>query len=327
MPTVYLALLIPLIVTGVFYYFHKHEFVWWEFFVPAASVLVAIIIGKAIIDHSSVQFTEYWGSTVTAVFEEEPYNEWHHQTCSYTTTDSKGNSTTHYYDCSHQDDYGPSWTAITNLKEKFGITEKQHDELVRQFKTSKTTINSRHNYAPRDKAHGSDGTKFEGKRVGETSYIYQTVWNNDDNTRKAYTSQHTYENRIKASDLTIFNISVVKEKRADSLGLIKYPKYDGGGWFSNTQGLEYPTILGDNTISKETQEKFRRLNGKFGVSNQLRLWILVFEDKPSTIAQYQENYWVRGNMNELVVCIGKKAIKYNGHMHFHGQHLMCLLPK
>ncbi len=39
----------------------------------------------------------------------------------------------------------------------------------------------------------------------------------------------------------------------------------------------------------------------------MRLWVLVFEDKPQSIARYQENYWVKGNMNELVICIGKKG--------------------
>jgi hypothetical protein len=70
-------------------------------------------------------------------------------------------------------------------------------------------------------------------------------------------------------------------------------------------GLEYPTILGSN-VTEKTQEYFRKLNGKFGVNNELRLWILVFEDKPMSRAIEQENYWVKGNMNELVLCIGVK---------------------
>jgi hypothetical protein len=311
MPTVYLALLIPIIVTLVFYLFKKHQFTWWEFFIPIASVLIAVVISKAIIDHTSVQFTEYWGSTVTAVFEEEPYNYWKTETCSRQVpcgTDSEGNTEycTEYYDCSHQEDVSPSWWAITNLNERFSISEKQHDELVIQFRTKKTIIKTRQNYAPRDRAVGSKGTKFEGTRVGQTSHVYQTSWNGSDETRKAYTSQHTYENRVKASDLTIFNIKMVKEVEVDSLGLFRYPEHKKSTWFNKTNGLTYPTILGDN-ISKETQEKFRKLNGKFGVSNELRLWILVFENKPMSIAQFQENYWVKGNKNELVVCIGKKG--------------------
>jgi len=304
--TVYLALLIPILVTLIFYIYKKHEFTWWEFFIPIFSALIAVVISKAIIDHNSVSFTEYWGSTVTAVFEEEPYNYWHQETCSYTTTDSEGNTTTHYYDCSHQVDVGPSWWAVTNINEKFSITEKQHDELVLQFGTKKNVVDSRRNHDSRDKCVDSKNTKFEGKRVGKVSNVYQTLWNGSDNTRKAYVSQHTYVNKIKASDLTIFNISLVGDEQADSLGLFKYPEYNGGGWFSYSQGLDYPTILGGN-VSKEIQEKFKRLNGKFGISNELRLWVLVFENKPMSIAHYQENYWVKGNKNELVICIGKRG--------------------
>jgi len=311
MPTVYLALLIPIIVTGIFYLYKKHEFTWWEFFIPIAAVLLATLISKVVIDHTSVRFTEYWGSTVTAVFEEEPYNYWHDETCSREVacgTDSDGNTEycTEYYDCSHQDDVAPSWWAVTNLDEKFSITEKQHDELVQQFGTKKTIIDSHNNYAPRDKCVGSNGTKFQGKRVGQTSYVYKTRWGGQDETRKAYASRHTYENRIKASDLTIFNIAIVKEEDVDSLGLFRYPEHKKSSWFGETNGLEYPTILGGD-VSEATQEIYRKLNGKYGVSNQLRLWILVFENKPMSIAQYQENYWVKGNKNELVVCIGKKG--------------------
>lgn len=311
MPTVYLALLIPIIVTGIFYFLRKSQFVWWEFFIPIGSVLIAVLIAKLIIDTSSVKFTEYWGSTVTAVYEEEPYNYWHSEMCSREVpcgTDKDGNTEycTEWYDCSHQDDIGPSWYAKTNIGESFNITEKMHDELVRQFGTRKTAIESRENYAPRDRCVGSSGTKFEGKKVGETSYIYQTLWAGTDETRKAYTSEHTYINKVKASDLSIFNIKVVDDEQADSLGLFKYPPYEGGGIFGMTKGLEYPTILGGN-VSKETQEKFKRLNGKYGPTNQVRLWVLIFENKPESIAEYQRNYWVNGNMNELVVCIGKKG--------------------
>ena len=311
MPTVYLALLIPIVVTGIFYLLKKHEFTWWEFFIPIIAVLLATVISKAVIDKTSVTFTEYWGSTVTAVYEEEPYNYWHNETCSRQVacgTDSDGNTEycTEYYDCSHQDDVAPSWWAETNLNEKFNITEKQHDELVMQFGTRKTSISSHDNYAPRDRAVGSKGTKFEGTRVGQTSYVYETRWGGQDETRKAYVSQHTYENRVKASDLTIFNIAMVKEEQVDSLGLFRYPEHKKSSWFGKTNGLEYPTILGGN-VSEATQEIYRKLNGKYGVSNQLRLWILVFENQPMSIAQYQENYWVKGNKNELVVCIGKRG--------------------
>ena len=298
MSILYFALIVPLIITIIFYLIKKHKFTWWEFFIPIALVFLMIVISKSIINYSSIHFTEYWGSTITAVYEEEPYNEWHNEQCSYTTTDGKGNTTTHYYDCSHQENYGPDWYAVTNLNEKFSISEKLHDKLVEQFGTKKVVIDSRDNYDNDDYCTNSNGTKFDGKEVGDKSNTYQTSWNGSDDTRKPYTSEHSYVNKIKASDLSIFNIKMVDEKDVDSLGLFRYPKI--------SNGIDYPTILGGD-VSNDIQEKFKRLNGKFGVSNQLRIWVLIFENKPMSIAQYQENYWVRGNMNELVICIGKRG--------------------
>lgn len=297
---IFFALLVPILITGIFYFIKKHEFVWWEFFIPIGATLLSIVIAKVIVDHTSVMFTEYWGSTVVAVYEQEPYNYWHHETCTRTYacgTDSDGNTEycTETYDCSHQDDVGPDWWAKTNIGETIRISEKLHDELVKQFGTGKKQVDSRRNYAPRDKCVGSRGTKFEGKRVGEVSYEYKTAWGGQEETRKPYVSHHRYENRVKASDLTIFNIPLVNEKQADSLGLFKYPEM--------TSGWDYPTILGID-VPKNVHENFRKLNGKFGVSNELRLWVLVFKNKPMSIATYQENYWVMGNKNELVVCIG-----------------------
>ena len=320
MGIVYLALLIPLLVTGIFYLFKKHEFTWWEFFIPIASVALIIFGSVKIAEKSSTRFSEYWGSTVTQVIEVEPYNYWQHQTCTRTTTDSKGNTHVTTYDCSHQVNVGPSWEATTNLDERIAITETLHDELVAQFGTGKRVTKTRKNHDSKDKAVGSKGTKFQGTRVGKTSNVLTTKWGGQDYSRKAYCSQHQYDNRIKASDLSIFNITVVKPRVADSLGLYEYPLRTVGFGKKHVvkktkknkkgemvySGWEYPTILGEN-IPESAQEKFRQLNGKFVTSNQMRLWVLVFEDADPMTGVMQENYWVRGNMNELVLCIGKSG--------------------
>jgi len=305
---VFLTLLIPVVITAIFYYYYKHEYTWWEFFVPILSVLAGILIAKALVSHNMVMFEEYWGSSVTNVVEHEPYNYWQEETCSYTTTDGKGNSTTHYYDCSHQVDVAPKWVAHTDIGESFEISERQHDALVKQFENNRRLIKTIENHDADDEAVDSRGTKYAGKDVGKYSRVYQTNWNGKDETRKAFTSRHSYVNKIKASDLTIFNIKIVDKEKADSMGLFEYPPCVNGGMFGKTNGLEVPTILGKN-IPENIREQFRRLNGKFGVSNQMRLWVLVFDDKPSITGNYQENYWVRGNMNELVICVGRKGNK------------------
>jgi len=301
---IYLSLLIPIFTTFGFYIFFKHKFRWWEFFIPIACTLVVIVITKLIFDTSNLKFDEWWGSTVVEVYEEEPYNEWHHQTCTRSVpcgTDSDGN--TEYcdetYDCSHQDDYGPSWYMETNIGERVYITEAEYEHMKALWGTPKITIKEIKNHSPRDRAVGSKGTKFEGQRVGQVSHFYKCEWNNVDLTRVPFVSRRVYENRVKASDLSVFNISIVKEKDADSLKLFKYPEKGPRG----NDGLYFPTILGGN-VSEDVHQRFRQLNGKFGVSDSLRLWILIFPSgTPEANASYQENYWVKGNKNEIVVCL------------------------
>jgi hypothetical protein len=297
------ALIVVIIVTAVFYFLNPKEYKWWEFGIPLVITLGLIFGAKALIDHSSVMFTEYWGETIVSVHEEEPWNEWISQTCTRTYpcgTDSEGNTEycTETYDCSYQADYGPEWYAKTNLGNTYRMSEYLHDSLVLAYGTGKNITGSRRNHSPRDRCSGSKGTKFQGKSVGKQSYIYGTQWPNNEETRKGVFTEHRYENRIKASDLSIFNIPIVSDEDADSMGLYKYPE--------RIDRYNCPTILGKD-ISPEVQRDFVKLNAKFGPSNELRLWVLVFEDKPSITAQYQENYWVRGNKNELVVCIGKKG--------------------
>ncbi|MCK9447298.1 hypothetical protein M0Q50_10645 [bacterium] len=299
---IYGSILLSLIITSIFYFLNKVEYKWWEFFLSTISTIIIVLIIKLIINSTGENYDEIWGSTIVSVFEEEPYNEWHNETCSYTTssTDAQGNTTTttHYYDCSHQDNYGPNWYAVTNINQKISISEYQYDNLKKQFGNIRIITNKHNNYSSNSSCSDSKGTKFEKRDVGECSYTYKINWQGTDNTRKTVCETKSYKNKIKASDLTIFNIKVISNEDADSLGLFDIPKLD--------DNLNYPTILGGK-VSPFTQEQFRRLNGKYGPSNEMRLWILIFEDKPDNYGIYQENYWVRGNMNELVICIGKKG--------------------
>lgn len=304
---IYGAILLSFAITLVFYLLHKDQYKWWEFFLPPISTAVVALVFKLIFSTIGYNFNETWGSTIVSITEQEPYNYWHSETCYHDVpcgTDSDGN--TEYcsepYDCSHQVDVGPEWKAVTSINEHLSLTEKQYDSLVYQFgytMNSRTIIDQHRNHSPNDKSawFSSRRSKFEGKKVGKVSYVYETKWQGEDHTRKAVSTIHKYVNKIKASDLTIFNIKVIDKKQADTIGLFEYPKM--------TDYFSYPTILCDS-ISPRIQENFRKLNGKFGPSNQMRLWVLIFEDKPATVGEYQKNYWVKGNMNELVICMSKK---------------------
>jgi hypothetical protein len=296
---IYLTLLIPIFVTLGVYLFHKHRFTWWEFFIPIGVTLIVIVLTKLIFDTTNLNFDEWWGSSVVEVYEEEPSNEWVHKTCEDCWTDSDGEEHCTEYDCSYQSDSGPSWYMRTDIGERVYITEVEYEHMKKLWGTPRISINEHRNHSPRDYAVSSRGTKFEDKRVGEISYTYRCSWNNVDSTRVPFASRRRYVNRVKASDLTIFNISIVTDAEADSLKLFKYPEHGPRG----NDGLYFPTILGGN-VPDDIHQMFRQLNGKFGVSDSLRLWVLIYPvGTPEVNAAYQENYWVKGNKNELVVCL------------------------
>jgi len=299
----YGAIALSFLVTLGFYLYNKKSYAWWEFFVAPAATTIVVLLTQWIFAASSSYFGETWGSTVTAVYEQQPYNYWHSETCSRQVacgTDSKGNTEycTEYYDCSHQDDVGPSWFAVTNIGENVDISESYFEKLAKQFGGLKVVQSQRENYDASDRCVGSSGTKFEGKSVGTYSNLIRSDWPKTDISRQPVSSSHNYKNKIKASNVSIFNIKIVTPEDVKKYGLYDYPK------ISNP--FTYPTILGGG-VSAKTQENFRKLNGKFGPSNEVRIWVLVFENKPQIVGNYQENYWVRGNMNELVICIGKNG--------------------
>jgi len=280
--------------------FFRDKIVWWEL----AMMLIiptAISFGsKAIVESVSADFVEYWGDEVVSVWEEEPYNEWISQTCSeqYACgTDSKGNTTycTRYYDCSYQNDEGPRWYAKTKLGETISISEKKYDKWNVQFGGNRIKTKTITNYAPRDRCSYSSGSKFQGKRVGQYSYVWKTVWNGDYKTQVPVTTEHTYENRIKASDYSVFNYIAVSEETADSLKLFKYPEF-------KSNYFNYPSVLGWN--NKNVQKSLQKINAKLGHSKQVRIWLLIHNTDNEDIGNQQENYWVGGNKNELVINIG-----------------------
>lgn len=294
------ALLVNIAVTLFFYLRNPKEYVWYELVLSLVITSGLIFGAKALADKHTAMFTEYWGETIVAVYEEEPYNWWHSKTCPETYacgTDSDGNTKycTRYVDCSEQEDEGPAWWCVTDLGNRYSMTEVYYDELNKLFGKNRIKTETRRNHAPRDRAAYSRGTKFEGTRVGKESYIWKTTWDKKEENRRGVFTKHRYENRVQGSDLSLFNISVISPEEADSIGLYHYPE--------KIDKYTCPVFLGGN-VSEETQMKFRRLNAKYGPSNQMRMWILVFEDKPMEVALKQENYWVKGHKNELVVCIG-----------------------
>jgi len=294
------TIIIAIITAIILIIFFKDNVTWWELalliFIPTAVSFGS----KAIVESVSAQFTEYWGDEVVSVWEEEPYNEWISQTCSeeYACgSDSKGNTTycTRYYDCSYQNDEGPRWYAKTKLGKTISITEKKYDKWNTQFGGNRLKTKTRKNYATRDRCSYSTGTKFQGKQVGKYSYVWKTVWDGNYKTQIPVTTKHSYENRIKASDYTVFNYIEVSDEKADSLKLFKYPEF-------KSNYFNYPSVLGWK--NKNIQKTWQKINAKIGYKKQIRIWVLIHKTDDEEIGYQQECYWVGGNKNELVINLG-----------------------
>lgn len=293
------TILIALAFVGILLWKFRQQIVWWE-------ILLIIIVptlfsfgSKALIDTYSVSYTEYWGDEIVSVFEEEPYNYWHSEMCPYDcncSTDDDGNTScsTCWEDCSHQDDVGPNWYGVTRLGHTVSISEEQYDKWNKQFGGNRIKTDTKENHDSDDDCSYSGGTKFSGKEVGQYSYVWRTDWNGDFNSSVPLTTEHSYENRIKSSDYTVFQYIKISEEQADSLKLFDYPI------FKNS--FTFPSVLGYNSDKANTE--FHRINGHLGDKKQMRVWVLVHNTTDSEIGYKQESYWVGGNKNELVINIG-----------------------
>ena len=110
---------------------------------------------------------------------------------------------------------------------------------------------------------------------------------------------HYYENRIKASDQSTFHFQKVSDEDIKQYQLIQYPDIKNK--------FDFPVILG-NRVSKEDQKLMQYVNGHLGPKKEVRVWILLYENKPKMAGQMQEWLWSGGNMNEMVLTIGIDSV-------------------
>jgi hypothetical protein len=129
--------------------------------------------------------------------------------------------------------------------------------------------------------HSKDGDKYEVNICGARDNIFP------------YFSQHSYVNKVQASG-SVFKF---KEVNKDDFGLFDYPEIVDS---------YIPSILGDVPDKDKANRILDVLNALYGMDKKMRVWVLFFKDKPLQAGVDQENYWMGGNKNEFVVCIGLK---------------------
>lgn len=246
---------------------------------------LTIFLSKLAVEHINVSSKEYWGSMVNKIEYYEEWNEWVTETC-YSTCccDSKGNNCkTTNYDCSHSVYHSPSWSMKTTSGEEFDITKDQYEKFKSILKNS-TFVDLHRDY------YTINGNE------------YYSYWNNDSLTAVPITTYHTYENRIKATDQSIFHFEKVNDFTQKKFKIVGYPEYNN---------FYLKTLIGVNNY--KAQSTLEYYNGLLGTKKQGKIIIIVYNNVPYEASIYQKWKWQGGNKNEFIVCIGinKNEIKWS----------------
>lgn len=288
---IWLALIIPVLTAVVLYIFFNHKTIWWEFIIPFATSALLILIMKFASETSQTTDTEYWGEQITKAIYSEPWDEEvpcrHEIPCSHPSycTDKDGKEYQcgykhsndgyyHNYDVDYHSEY---WQVSTEFNNAQSVSQAEFNRLVSKW-GNKVFEDQHRDY------HSIDGD------------WYVTYFPKQDDKIECYVSQHCYENRVQASH-NVFNYPEVTEEEKKLYGLYEYPEIYGG--------YKQVGILGyGDTTQKTAENKVQIINAKLGPKKQVKLFIIVFRDKPEESAYYQECLWKGGNKNEFVLCVG-----------------------
>ena len=290
---IWYALLIPVVLSIISYVIWHKFFIWWELLFPTAISALAILISYYALKETSMEDIEYNGYVITEARYYEPWETWVKKTCSYTTCNSRdknGNCTshtTHYYDCSYCDYNGAYWRAYDNFGHEFSISQAKYQELMIRWKCKQVfhELNRSINY------HGS---------CGKDGDMYTITWNGKIETSECSVLERPFKNIVKVSH-SAFQYPVITDEQADSLKLYHYPSIYEGYKQNAILGLDkFKNIKYQHYI----QTKLEYLNGNLGPKKKVKVFTLLFKNKPIDIAFKQEAYWDGGNQNELIVCIG-----------------------
>lgn len=289
------ALLIPCVLSILAFLIWHKQIIWQEMLLPTIASFVFILVSYYTIKSRSMEDIEYNGYVVKYATYHEYWSTWVEQTCSYTTCngyDSKGNCTgytTHYYDCSYCDENAAYWEAVDANDNHFSISQAKYLDLMKKWKAT-----------PKFQELNRDIETY--RSCGVDGDMYYINWNNDINTSECSVIKVPFVNPVKVSH-SAFQYPVISDKEAKKLGLYQYPEFYGKYRQQAILGMD--SILSFAKYYKTNiQTKLEYINGYLGPKNKVKVFTLLFRDKPIDIAFKQEAYWSGGNQNELVVCIG-----------------------
>ena len=283
------ALAIPIVFSILAYYIWHKAFVWWELLVPTGVSAVAILISYYTIKNIDMHDVEYNGYTIVEARYYEYWETYVHKTCTKQVCTGSGKDEhchTETYDCSYCDHNSPYWIAVDDHGNTYSITETKYKELRIKWKSQPKFVELNRSI-----------NHYFG--CGQDGDMYSIQWDGKIETSESAVVERSFDNIVKASH-SAFKFPEITDEEADSMRLYHYPQFYDFYKQNAILGLEqFPNIK----YPRYLQTKFEYLNGHLGPINKVKVFTLLFKNKPLSIASNQEAYWDGGNQNELVVCI------------------------
>ena len=275
-----LSILIPIALSIYMGLKHRKHVVWFEHLWLYGYSGLIILIFYLISNFAMNWHREYIGSYIKELQDYEYWNEYISQTCTETYacgTDSEGN--TKYcektYDCSYVENHWQYYSAKTNTGISINLNESEYKHVLAKLGGERIFVDMRRNY------HTTDGD------------MYKTVFDSGDEYAPVTTTS-LYVNKIKSSDLTVFNLKKVTKEEFKKYGLYDYPRL--------RSKIFYPSLIGSNLPL--SNKELKEINGVYGNDLQIKISFWIYKNKTLQSGIYQEYFFVGGNKNEVNVCIG-----------------------
>lgn len=263
----------------------RRETVWWEYILLIVpSMLISIFIEFCMVQYE-VTSTEYLGAYATKITHYDDWDEWVHKICTRkirvgTNSDGSTKYRTETYDCSYRKYHADEWFITDNSDKHLYINQSEFNRIRDMWKTPSIFQDMNRRYYTKD---------------GDAQYH---LWDNNKETTRTITYSHSYDNKVKVSK-SVFNFENIDKKEADRLGLFNYPELNN---------YDQNPILGYKRVNLKDVNSIKYVNGMLGKSKQFRTFLLCFYNKDVSISMKQQSYWVGGNKNEFVICVGLDSL-------------------
>lgn len=259
-----------------------------EAVLPLATSLLICLACKFAAERVATADREFHGGwCVRAEYQEGWTERYEVEVDDYCTRrDAKGRTET--YKCgSHRESrtrqHPPTWDLVDSNGYVVPIDRATFDDLCARFG----------NRATEAVAHPNQVSIGDGNR-------HRTRWGGDDRAFLPVTTSHAYTNKVQAAARSVFHLQPPDPADIRDYGLFAPPEVRGFYALRPLRGDDSPE--GDRAAAL-----LEAANARLGREKEVSMQVLVFRDRRIEAALKQEAYWMGGNKNEFIVCVGVDA--------------------